>query len=56
MKEKDKKYQRVVTPQLDGQHCPLRTYHDIFFEGGETSEDINSLLFLMKKKGLINVS
>jgi hypothetical protein len=34
--------------QLDGQHCPLRTYHDVFYMDGET----HSHLFLMTKKGL----
>ncbi len=34
-----------------GQHCPLRTYQGFFFKGRETSEDINSRLLLMNKKG-----
>jgi hypothetical protein len=38
--------------ELDGQHCPLRPYHGIFFKGGKPSEDMNSHLFLMNKKGL----
>jgi hypothetical protein len=39
--------------RLDGQHCPLITYQGVFFKGGDKkpSDDINSWLFLMNKKG-----
>ncbi len=37
---------------LDGQHCPLRTYHGIFSRAEKPSEDTNGRLFLMNKKGL----
>jgi hypothetical protein len=33
--------------RLDGQHCPLRTYHSVYFKGGE--EDKKSLFFINKK-------
>ncbi len=37
--------------RLGGQHCPLRTYHSVFFKGGEFLWDLNRRLFLMNKKG-----
>jgi hypothetical protein len=37
--------------RLEGQHCPLITYQGIFFK--KPSDDINSHLFLMNKKGFI---
>ncbi len=39
------------TPQ-DGQHCPLITYQGAFSRVEKSSDDINSHLFLMNKKGL----
>ncbi len=36
---------------VDGQHCPLRTYHGVFLGAEEPSKDINSRLYLMKRKG-----
>jgi hypothetical protein len=38
--------------RLDGQHCPLRTYHNVFLRLEKPSEDKNSRLFFMNKKGL----
>jgi hypothetical protein len=43
----------VSHTRLDEQHCPQRTYHSVFFKGGE--EDKISHLFLMNKKGLLRV-
>ncbi len=38
-----------------GRHCPLRTYHCVFFKCRKPSEDIKRRLFFMNMKGL-NIS
>jgi hypothetical protein len=49
-------FQACCHAQLDGQHCPLRTFHGLFFSRAEKhSEDITGCLFLMNMKGLIIV-
>jgi hypothetical protein len=42
--------------QMDGQHCPLIKYQAFFSRAEKPSDDINSRLFLMKKKGLKHLS
>jgi hypothetical protein len=38
--------------QLDVQHCPLITYQGVFSRVDKPSDDINTNLFLMDKKGV----
>jgi hypothetical protein len=40
--------------RLDGQHCPLRTYHGDFSRAEKSSEDITRCLFLINMKWLNN--
>ena len=42
--------------RLDGQHCPLIIYQGVFSRVEKPSDDINSRLFLMNKKGLKHLS
>jgi hypothetical protein len=42
--------------QMDGQHCPLIKYQAFLSRVERPSDDINSRLFLMNKKGLKHLS
>jgi hypothetical protein len=44
--------QRAVTPNWMSQHCPLITYLGVFSRVDKPSDDINTNLFLMNKKGV----
>ncbi len=48
--------QKAVIPDWIGSICPLRTYHSFFSRAEKPSENINTHLFLMNKKGLRNLS
>jgi hypothetical protein len=43
---------RGLSHRLDGNHRPMRTYLGIFPRTEKPSEEINSCLFLLNKKGL----
>ncbi len=49
-------YAAACHTRLDGQYCPMRTYHGVFSRAEKSSDDITRCLFLKNMKWLNNES